>query len=584
MKIKPIVLFLFLLSILGFPLRNSLAESYDFRFQVNTNSDKDDIAPGDHLCATEDGDCSLAAAIHEANALKQSALITIPEGTYPLNNAIISDSVIEIQGAGADRTIITGGGWRILRVWGFQTIVTLEGISLTGAFTSQGLHGAAINNSQSTLNIKSSKLYSNEADTVFDVYKINDQLMIDKSDDGTYGGAIYNDQGNINIEDAVIYANRSEIIINFENGLTEQDLNFDESMQLQNSISNSHIGRGGGIYSKDGNLIVKRSSFYENVAERYGGAIHMINGSAYFENVTFSTNYAFTQGDGIYLLQEGNNLAKLSVVSSTFNQNYIYNQKVYYLDMVYVEGNKNLIDIKLKNSLVYATCVADIKSLGYNLIVAADALCNITPQTGDLIGSFQNPILPLLDQFNDSVGIYNLLPDSPAIDAGNPSGCTDIDGNPLTTDQRGLPRPKVGEGICDIGAAEMGCGDGFVRNAEECDDGNSSNTDVCLNTCVLATCGDGFAREGVEACDDGNQQDGDGCSSTCNIEEGSGSTGSQSTSGSSTAGENNDSGAGGCSLAQGSSSSVILLSMFLILTMGFREISIRRIKSSSNRK
>ena len=48
-----------------------------------------------------------------------------------------------------------------------------------------------------------------------------------------------------------------------------------------------------------------------------------------------------------------------------------------------------------------------------------------------------------------------LLPDSPAIDAGNPSGCTDDNGNLLKTDQRGLPRPdrkdKTG---CDMGAYE----------------------------------------------------------------------------------------------------------------------------------
>jgi cysteine-rich repeat protein len=53
---------------------------------------------------------------------------------------------------------------------------------------------------------------------------------------------------------------------------------------------------------------------------------------------------------------------------------------------------------------------------------------------------------------------------------------------------------------------------------EACDDGNSSNTDDCLNTCVPAACGDGFVRQGLETCDDGNQNSGDGCSSTCQVE------------------------------------------------------------------
>ena len=48
-----------------------------------------------------------------------------------------------------------------------------------------------------------------------------------------------------------------------------------------------------------------------------------------------------------------------------------------------------------------------------------------------------------------------LLKGSPAIDAGNPSGCTDDKGNLLKTDQRGWPRPgKYDTGACDIGAFE----------------------------------------------------------------------------------------------------------------------------------
>jgi hypothetical protein len=43
-----------------------------------------------------------------------------------------------------------------------------------------------------------------------------------------------------------------------------------------------------------------------------------------------------------------------------------------------------------------------------------------------------------------------LLRSSPAINAGNPNGCTDHEGNPLDADQRGVARV----GRCDIGAYE----------------------------------------------------------------------------------------------------------------------------------
>jgi hypothetical protein len=49
-----------------------------------------------------------------------------------------------------------------------------------------------------------------------------------------------------------------------------------------------------------------------------------------------------------------------------------------------------------------------------------------------------------------------LLSNGPAIDAGDPNGCTDAQGLPLTTDQRGAARPFPAGGRCDIGAYEYG--------------------------------------------------------------------------------------------------------------------------------
>jgi cysteine-rich repeat protein len=72
-------------------------------------------------------------------------------------------------------------------------------------------------------------------------------------------------------------------------------------------------------------------------------------------------------------------------------------------------------------------------------------------------------------------------------------------------------------GTCQLEVAT--CGNGTVEPGEQCDDGNTSNADACLSTCVVATCGDGFLRIGVEVCDDGNTTSGDGCSGTCQSNE-----------------------------------------------------------------
>ena len=65
-------------------------------------------------------------------------------------------------------------------------------------------------------------------------------------------------------------------------------------------------------------------------------------------------------------------------------------------------------------------------------------------------------------------------------------------------------------GNTDAGIAQ--CGNGIIETLEACDDGNTVDTDGCLNTCVKASCGDGLVRTDIaegepdyESCDDGNR-------------------------------------------------------------------------------
>ncbi|MFH2009316.1 MAG: DUF4215 domain-containing protein [bacterium] len=90
-------------------------------------------------------------------------------------------------------------------------------------------------------------------------------------------------------------------------------------------------------------------------------------------------------------------------------------------------------------------------------------------------------------------------------DPGNlPSGCAGINDD-------ANPQP------CRTNCTTAGCGDGLPDPGEQCDDGNTNNTDDCLTTCVNAYCGDGFTETTGslphEFCDDGGNDD---CSGTCN--------------------------------------------------------------------
>jgi cysteine-rich repeat protein len=115
---------------------------------------------------------------------------------------------------------------------------------------------------------------------------------------------------------------------------------------------------------------------------------------------------------------------------------------------------------------------------------------------------------------------------------GDPGETGDGDGDPGDGDGDPVPA-SCGDGSidadeeCDFGPANSdtgacttactvaGCGDGHIyAGVEDCDDGNDSNTDECVE-CVAAYCGDGFTQAGVETCDDGNDVEDDECTSSC---------------------------------------------------------------------
>jgi hypothetical protein len=95
-------------------------------------------------------------------------------------------------------------------------------------------------------------------------------------------------------------------------------------------------------------------------------------------------------------------------------------------------------------------CVGTVTSHGYNL--SSDASCDFN-NSGDRDNT--SPVLGTLGNYGGPTPTIPLLTGSPAIDAGNPSGCTDGLSHLLKTDQRGMPRPDAEDiGGCDMGAYE----------------------------------------------------------------------------------------------------------------------------------
>jgi hypothetical protein len=116
----------------------------------------------------------------------------------------------------------------------------------------------------------------------------------------------------------------------------------------------------------------------------------------------------------------------------------------------------------LRNSILAgnggADCNGNFISGDYNLIENFTE-CGSVEGGHDLTGV--SPKLRKLGFYGGPTQTMDLMPGSPAINGGNPSGCMDSGGELIHIDQRGFPRPSPRGGRCDIGAVEVQFFDGW---------------------------------------------------------------------------------------------------------------------------
>jgi len=165
-------------------------------------------------------------------------------------------------------------------------------------------------------------------------------------------------------------------------------------------------------------------------------------GKATLTNVTISGNSASGPGGGIA------NYGKANLTNLTISGNAAQSGG----------GIKNAGSATLNNTIVAnSTRGGDIENSfgsvsGSNNLIddAASAGGFTNGVNGNIVGA--NPLLAPLSNYGGPTETMALLPGSPAIDAGDTALAVDAHGNPLTADQRGMPR-LVGAAV-DIGAFE----------------------------------------------------------------------------------------------------------------------------------
>jgi hypothetical protein len=202
-------------------------------------------------------------------------------------------------------------------------------------------------------------------------------------------------------------------------------------------------GSGGGIYIFSGAVTVSRSTFSDNTADFSGGGIFN-DATLTVSNSTFSDNVANSVGGGIF------NIGTLTVSHSTLSGNAAG------LSGGIFNGFDSTLNVK--NSIVANSPAGrDCRSFG-TLNVAGVNFDTDGSCPGFMQVTSAELNLGPLDDNGGPTQTHALLPDSVAIDAApdeNGFGhCTDYDGNPVTTDQRGVARPQ--DAACDVGAYEAG--------------------------------------------------------------------------------------------------------------------------------
>lgn len=437
-------------------------------FTVNSTVDAVDANPGNGVCQTAvPGQCTLRAAVMEANALPGNDSINLPTGIFTLTlpgddfesevgDINITDG-LTLSGASTSSTIIDGGA-----IDGVIDVRTAPGkeVSLSNLTIQNGVSGSfgagVCNCSQATSLILHNVVVRNNANLTSGGGIWNGG-QITMTNSSVYNNITANAGGGIlNSANATMIIENSKIFSNTANfegiggGIYNTgQLTVSYSSVYQNSvIADGYVGGvGGGIANYEefpfepGTVLVSNSSITNNLASAAGGGYYNISGNSSLVNVTISENALPGSGSGGGVLQ----LTGTTVITNAT----IVNNSATLGSGIRASGGSILI----ANTIVSSNspgnnCAGSIVSNGFNLENGNS--CNFVT-VGDIIN-----IDPMLGPLQDNGGqtpTYALLTGSPAIDSGSNTFCP-------PTDQRGFTRPEDGNGdntaVCDIGAFEFG--------------------------------------------------------------------------------------------------------------------------------
>ena len=228
------------------------------------------------------------------------------------------------------------------------------------------LDGGAIYCGGSNCTITNSKFYDNVQDNP-------------STNDGG-GGAIYLIDSNANIQNCEFINNSASIYaaaIYFTEDSETVSLSVNNSIFRKNNATNSiNEGNYGAIYVAGANFLIYNSKFENNYAD-YGGAIGFTDCYGVIHNSTFSDNEAFYYAGAINA-----EAMELLISNSSFINNKIigpYDEEAYFIEETQAGGA--IVWHTNKGSIVNSKFINNQAKSGSSIIITYDCICEINGST-----------------------------------------------------------------------------------------------------------------------------------------------------------------------------------------------------------
>jgi CSLREA domain-containing protein len=450
--------------------------------EVSVATDGDDAVVGDGVCEVTagEGDCSLRAAITEANVTFAEDTITIESGVDPvLSLAGINDDTnatgdldvlepVVLDGDGA--TVDADGIDRVLHIalpddvpqWPMGSTVTQ--LTLTGGVLDAGElgdgGGAGILADEARLSLVDVAVSGNDASAFDPTFEAGSAVHLDDHQLDAQGlvvadnlgadlhSAIWAQMGQISLQDSVVRDNGGGVAaVRVDDG----------SAHLLATTISGHEGHA--VLAPDG-VVVERSALVDNGLGAYGDD---------YLDIRQSTIVS----EGIAAMSISPDITASTLVTTSDDPTVV-------VDMGTAELLGSIIAGPSGSPRCAEVIGGEYESAGWN--IATDDSCFLTA-TGDLPSTD-----PLLEPLADNGGpTPTMLPGegSPAIDA-IPAGTAGVCDATTPTDQRGMPRPS-GPG-CDVGAVEVEQPFVFVVNTALDGDDADPGDGVCEMTTGAGDC------------------------------------------------------------------------------------------------